>query len=124
MPLLVFDQDNLRRFKKEQYQLTRNEDIIGFFSEFDNYITEDEMWALRSLQIKSIDTVNLCFTWSNCQNPVSSQREPEATRRDKDHEVTPAPWKGRQLVNPSFHPPRDLKSQLEPTIYKSTPSAS
>merc|ERR1719341_868444 len=38
--------DNLRRFKKEQYQLTRNEDIIGFFSEFDNYITEDEMWAL------------------------------------------------------------------------------
>ena len=40
-------QDNLRRFKKEQYQLTRNEDIIGFFSEFDNYITEDEMWALR-----------------------------------------------------------------------------
>ena len=62
VPLLVFDQDNLRRFKKEQYQLTRNEDIIGFFSEFDNYITEDEMWALRSLQIKSIDTVNLCFT--------------------------------------------------------------
>ena len=44
---MIFPQDNLRRFKKEQYQLTRNEDIIGFFSEFDNYITEDEMWALR-----------------------------------------------------------------------------
>ena len=39
----------MRRFKKEQYQLARNEDIIGFFSEFDNYITEDEMWALRSV---------------------------------------------------------------------------
>ena len=57
-------QDNLRRFKKEQYQLTRNEDIIGFFSEFDNYITEDEMWALRwwwwylwnRQQIRSIST--------------------------------------------------------------------
>ena len=58
---LVSDQDNLRRFKKEQYQLTRNEDIIGFFSEFDKYITEDEMWALRSL-FKPIDTVKLCST--------------------------------------------------------------
>ena len=59
--ILVSDQDNLRRFKKEQYQLTRNEDIIGFFSEFDKYITEDEMWALRSL-FKPIDTVKLCST--------------------------------------------------------------
>ena len=39
-------QDNLRRFKKEQYQLGRHEEIILFFGEFEEYLTEDEMWAL------------------------------------------------------------------------------
>jgi Rap guanine nucleotide exchange factor 1 len=43
--------DNLRRFKKEQYQLARHEEMILFFADFEDYITEDEMWAV-SEQLK------------------------------------------------------------------------
>ena len=39
-------QDNLRRFKKEQYHIARNEEIILFFGEFEEYLSEDDMWAL------------------------------------------------------------------------------
>jgi Rap guanine nucleotide exchange factor 1 len=39
-------QDNLRRFKKEQYHLSRHEEILQFFAEFEDYLTEDEMWNL------------------------------------------------------------------------------
>jgi len=38
--------DNLRRFKKEQYHIARNEEIILFFGEFEEYLSEDDMWAL------------------------------------------------------------------------------
>jgi len=38
--------DNLRRFKKEQYHIGRNEEIILFFGDFEEYLSEDEMWAL------------------------------------------------------------------------------
>ena len=65
---MIFPQDNLRRFKKEQYQLTRNEDIIGFFSEFDNYITEDEMWALRSVHNPSSLIRSKCIVVLNFIN--------------------------------------------------------
>ena len=39
-------QDNMKRFKKETYQISRQEDIVQFFSEFEDYLTEDEMWNL------------------------------------------------------------------------------
>ena len=42
----VLLQDNLQRFKKEQYNITRNEDLILFFGDFEEYLTEDEMWNL------------------------------------------------------------------------------
>ena len=41
-----FLQDNLQRFKKEQYNINRNEDLILFFGDFEEYLTEDEMWNL------------------------------------------------------------------------------
>ena len=41
-----FLQDNLQRFKKEQYNITRNEDLVLFFGDFEEYLTEDEMWTL------------------------------------------------------------------------------
>ena len=37
---------NLQRFKKEQYNINRNEDLILFFGDFEEYLTEDEMWNL------------------------------------------------------------------------------
>lgn len=43
---ISYTQDNLRRFKKEQYHINRHEEIIFFFGEFDQYLTEDEMWNL------------------------------------------------------------------------------
>ena len=40
-------QDNLSRFKKDlQYQVDRKEDILIFFGEFSDYLSEDEMWTL------------------------------------------------------------------------------
>ena len=42
----VLLQDNLQRFKKEQYNINRNEDLILFFGDFEEYLTEDEMWNL------------------------------------------------------------------------------
>ena len=39
-------QDNLRRFKKVQYNIQRNEDILTFFGEFDDYLSEDDLWNL------------------------------------------------------------------------------
>ena len=42
----VLLQDNLQRFKKEQYNITRNEDLILFFGDFEEFLTEDEMWNL------------------------------------------------------------------------------
>ena len=44
--LNVLLQDNLQRFKKEQYNINRNEDLILFFGDFEEYLTEDEMWNL------------------------------------------------------------------------------
>ena len=41
-----FLQDNLQRFKKEQYNISRNEDLILFFGDFEEFLTEDEMWNL------------------------------------------------------------------------------
>ena len=41
-----FFQDNLRRFKKVHYQITRHEDIIQFFANFEDFLTEDEMWNI------------------------------------------------------------------------------
>ena len=39
-------QDNLKRFKREQYHIVRNEGIINFFGDFEKYLSEDEMWNL------------------------------------------------------------------------------
>jgi len=38
--------DNLRRFQREQYQIPRHEEIIVYFREFDEYLSEDDMWNL------------------------------------------------------------------------------
>ncbi|KRT81491.1 hypothetical protein AMK59_6176 [Oryctes borbonicus] len=43
--------ENMKRFKKCAYSFKRNDKIIDFFQNFDDYITEDEMWA-RSEFIK------------------------------------------------------------------------
>ncbi|KAK9701806.1 RasGEF domain [Popillia japonica] len=43
--------ENMKRFKKCAYLFKRNDKIIDFFQNFDDYITEDEMWA-RSESIK------------------------------------------------------------------------
>lgn len=37
--------DNLRRFKKETYPFKRKDEIVNFFANFENYWTEDQMWA-------------------------------------------------------------------------------
>lgn len=38
--------DNLRRFKKEQYHINRQEEIVLFFGDFQQFLSEDEMWSL------------------------------------------------------------------------------
>ena len=39
-------QDNLMRFKKKTYPFERKEEIIHYFSDFDDYWTEDKMWSV------------------------------------------------------------------------------
>ena len=39
-------QDNLRRFKKETYPFKRKDEVVNFFANFEDYWTEDEMWAV------------------------------------------------------------------------------
>ena len=36
----------MRRFKKVQYHIARQEDILQFFGDFDDFLTEDEMWSI------------------------------------------------------------------------------
>jgi len=38
--------DNMKRFKKGQYQFKSNEKIANFFSNFDDCISEEEMWRI------------------------------------------------------------------------------
>ncbi|XP_021695091.1 guanine nucleotide-releasing factor 2 isoform X4 [Aedes aegypti] len=37
---------NMKRFKKGSYQFKKNEKIIGFFDNFENYLDEDAMWQI------------------------------------------------------------------------------
>ncbi|XP_065076425.1 guanine nucleotide-releasing factor 2 isoform X5 [Ochlerotatus camptorhynchus] len=37
---------NMKRFKKGSYQFKKNEKIIGFFDNFENYFDEDAMWQI------------------------------------------------------------------------------
>ncbi|GFY74888.1 rap guanine nucleotide exchange factor 1 [Trichonephila inaurata madagascariensis] len=38
--------DNMRRFKNCQYPVKRNEQIISFFNNFDDYLCEEAMWQI------------------------------------------------------------------------------
>ncbi|XP_042898882.1 guanine nucleotide-releasing factor 2 isoform X2 [Parasteatoda tepidariorum] len=38
--------DNMRRFKNSQYPVKRNEQIISFFNNFDDYLCEEAMWQI------------------------------------------------------------------------------
>ncbi|KAK3087482.1 hypothetical protein FSP39_006537 [Pinctada imbricata] len=38
--------DNMRRFKKCNYQIQKNEKIINVFNNFDDYLSEDSLWQI------------------------------------------------------------------------------
>ncbi|KAK2158502.1 hypothetical protein LSH36_168g00066 [Paralvinella palmiformis] len=38
--------DNMRRFRKCNYEFTKKEKIISFFSNFDNYLPEETLWQI------------------------------------------------------------------------------
>ncbi|XP_068248413.1 rap guanine nucleotide exchange factor 1 isoform X3 [Palaemon carinicauda] len=38
--------DNMKRFKKCQYQFKKNEKIIAFFNNFDDYLNEEALWHI------------------------------------------------------------------------------
>ncbi|CAL4093288.1 unnamed protein product [Meganyctiphanes norvegica] len=49
--------DNMKRFKKCQYQFKKNEKIIEFFNNFDDHLQEDALWSI-SEDIKPRPTKN------------------------------------------------------------------
>ena len=55
-------QDNLRRFKKEHYNINRQEEIVLFFGDFQQFLSEDEMWSL-SESIKPRGQTNKSLKW-------------------------------------------------------------
>jgi len=36
--------DNMRRFKAWPYNLKKNEQILAFLNEFENHLSEDDLW--------------------------------------------------------------------------------
>ena len=39
-------QDNIRRFKRESYPFQRKEEIIKYFGNFEDALSDNELWAL------------------------------------------------------------------------------
>lgn len=60
--------DNMKKFKQGYYPFKRNERIIGYFGNFEDYLDEDAMWQI-----------------SETIKPRGGKKNPNTWQKDKEN---------------------------------------
>ena len=94
--LNFFFQDNLRRFKRENYHFERKESICQYFGNFEDSLSDNELWAIskklkpQTFQVSSTNNNNgdeannhshNDTVWITFANATSSVRKEAKLRR-------------------------------------------